>query len=117
MRKLLVYALIVLHVAFIAIVVLGGVGALLWRSLAWVHVPVLLWAFWVEWMQWQCPLTHWENALRRRASMPTYNKGFVHHYMLHPVFGEQLPAKLEFLLTLLVVALNLLVYLYLAFFT
>lgn len=103
------------HAAFVAFAVLGSLWVLLYPP-AWLwHLPVLLWALTIELMQWPCPLTVWENALRRKADMPTYMTGFVEHYLLLPVLGSKPHPSLELLLTISVVAVNIGVYLFLLF--
>ncbi len=41
--RLLADLVVVLHVLFVAFVVLGGLLVLRWPRLAWVHVPAALW--------------------------------------------------------------------------
>ena len=36
-------AVLILHLAFVVFVALGGLLVLRWRRLAWLHVPVALW--------------------------------------------------------------------------
>lgn len=45
------------HVAFVLFVVLGGLLALRWPRVAWVHIPAAMWGVVVEWADWMCPLT------------------------------------------------------------
>src|SRR3989304_4846597 len=59
--------LVVLHLAFVVFVVLGGFFALRWRQIAWAHVPAALWGAIIEFMGWVCPLTPLENHFRRLA--------------------------------------------------
>jgi polyferredoxin len=58
---------VLVHLAFIAFVVLGGALALRWRWIPWVHLPAVLWSALLEWCGWICPLTPLENELRRAA--------------------------------------------------
>ena len=39
---------LVLHFAFILLVMLGAVLVLRWRRIAWIHVPCALWGAWIE---------------------------------------------------------------------
>lgn len=114
-KNLTVYCLIGLHLAFLLLVILGGV--LLWWeiNIAYIHLPALIWAIAVELLQRDCPLTVWENRLRQWAGMPSYQKGFVEHYFFTPLLGADRPAHLELRLTLVIVAANILSYLYLLF--
>jgi len=55
--RLLADAVVVLHAAFVAFVVLGGFLVLRWPRIAWVHVPTAAYGFLVEAAGWVCPLT------------------------------------------------------------
>ena len=57
-------ALVVLHFAFVLFVVFGGLLVLRWRKAAWVHLPAAAWGAAVQFGDWMCPLTYWEDALR-----------------------------------------------------
>src|SRR2546421_236729 len=65
--RLLADAVVLLHTAFVAFVVLGGFLAWRWSRIAWLHVPCALWGAVIEYQGWVCPLTPLENDLRRRA--------------------------------------------------
>ena len=60
-------ALVLLHLGFILFVLLGGLLVLKWHWLAWLHLPAAAWGAAVELFHLYCPLTPWENALRRVA--------------------------------------------------
>jgi Protein of Unknown function (DUF2784) len=73
---------VIVHVAFIAFVLLGGYAAWRWPRLVWVHVPSVvvigvLFAFGAD-----CPLTDLEKYLRRQAGESVYRDGFVAHYLV-----------------------------------
>lgn len=78
---------VIVHVAFIAFVLLGGYAAWRWPRLLWAHVPAMLvtaglFAFGAD-----CPLTDVEKHLRRVAGDHVYREGFVAHYLLPGVPG------------------------------
>ena len=110
-KKLTVYCLIGIHLAFLGLVIFGGV--LIWWqfNIVYIHMPALVWAIVIELLQRECPLTRWENQLRSWAQLPTYSKGFIEHYVFFPLLGAQRPAHFELCLTLAVVSINLLSYL------
>ena len=56
---------VVLHLAFVAFVVIGGFLVLRWRWLAWAHVPAAVWGALIEFFGWVCPLTPLEKELRQ----------------------------------------------------
>ncbi len=55
---------LVVHLAFVVFVLCGGLLALKWRWIAWLHLPAAVWGAVVEFTGWICPLTPLENWLR-----------------------------------------------------
>ena len=104
--RFLADAVVGLHLAFVAFVVLGGFLALRWRRLAWVHVPAALWGAIIEFMGWVCPLTPLENQLRRLAGESGYHGGFVEHYVIPLLYPADYNATLRVTLGAFVVVLN-----------
>lgn len=74
------------HFAFIVFVATGGLLALRWPRLAWLHLPCLLWGVLVEATGWICPLTPLENRLREVAGQSGYGGGFIEHYLVPLVY-------------------------------
>lgn len=109
--RLLADAIVVLHLAFVAFVVLGGLLALRWPRLAWVHLPAAAWGAWVELAGWLCPLTPLENWLRRRGGGSGYTSGFVEHYLEPILYPPSLSVEAQWLLGTLVIVANAMVYL------
>jgi hypothetical protein len=108
--RLLADAVVLLHVAFVAFVVLGGLLALRWRRAAWIHLPAAFWGFLVEARGLFCPLTDLENHLRRQAGQAGYDGGFVEHYVIPVLYPAALDRDLQVVLAGLVLGVNLLVY-------
>ena len=69
--------IVALHFAFVVFVVLGGLLALRWPRVIWLHMPAVIWGALVEFTGWICPLTPLENRLRR-ASGETGYRGRLH---------------------------------------
>ena len=86
-------AVVVLHVCFVLFVLLGGLLALRWPRLTWVHVPAALWGVVIELGGWICPLTPLENALRQRGGSAGYHGDFVEHYILPVLYPAGLTRK------------------------
>ena len=103
-------ALVVLHLAFVAFVVLGGLLVLRWPRLAWAHVPAALWGAWIELAGWICPLTPLENQLRAAAGQAQYGTSFVEHYLMPVLYPAALTRELQWLLGGVVVGVNAVVY-------
>ena len=103
-------ALVVLHLTFVAFVVLGGLLVLRWPRLAWVHVPAAIWGAWIEFAGRICPLTPLENRLREAAGQQGYATGFVEHYLLPVLYPAALTRELQWMLGGAVIAVNAVVY-------
>jgi hypothetical protein len=101
---------VVLHLGFVLFVVLGGLLALRWPRLAWVHLPVAAYGALIELVGWVCPLTPIENRLRQAAGGTGYEGGFVEHYLLPVLYPGALTSGLQLALGLGVVLVNLGVY-------
>ena len=93
-------ALLILHVAFVAYVVLGLLVIYLGHFLNWSWVRNLwfrsshLIAIGIvvaqSWLGVICPLTTWEMALRARAGEATYEGSFIQHW-LHAILYFNAP--------------------------
>lgn len=80
--RVVVVAVVGLHFAFLAFVVVGGYLALRWPRLIWAHLVVCAWAVViVAAPDVLCPLTVTENWARRRAGMSSYTEGFIDRYI------------------------------------
>lgn len=106
LTRFLADALVLLHAAFVLLVVSGGFLALRWRRLAWVHLPAALWGAVVEFMGWICPLTPLENHFRRLAGQAGYQTGFVEHYIIPLLYPADYTVSLRITLGSIVVILN-----------
>lgn len=69
---MMVDAVVAFHFAFVLFVMLGGLLAIRWPWIMWLHVPAALWAVGIEFAGWICPLTPLENYLRRQSGSPGY---------------------------------------------
>jgi hypothetical protein len=103
---LLADALVVVHLAFTAFVVLGGLLVLRWPRIAWFHIPAAVWGAWIEVAGWTCPLTPLENRLRAEAGQTGYQTSFVEHYLLPVLYPAGLTREWQWLLAAIVIAFN-----------
>jgi Protein of Unknown function (DUF2784) len=101
---------LVVHLAFVLFVVLGGLAALRRPRLAWVHLPVALYGATIEFVGFVCPLTPLELWLRRRGGEAGYEGGFIEHYVTAALYPAGLTRELQFALGTGVLALNAVVY-------
>ena len=103
-------AVLVLHLAFVLFVLLGGLLALRASRFAWLHLPALAWAAFVEFTGRACPLTPLEVALRRAAGDSGYAGGFVDHYIVALLYPEALTREAQIALGAALVVLNVVIY-------
>jgi hypothetical protein len=102
--------ILLLHLAFVVFVVVGGLLVLRWPKLAWLHIPAAVWGVAVEVYGWYCPLTPLENALRERAGGAAYQGDFIARYLLPILYPEGLTRRAQVVLGLSTLLLNLAVY-------
>jgi len=110
MAKTAADIVVLLHVAFILFVAVGGLLVLRWPRLAWVHVPAVVWGAMVELTGWVCPLTPLENRLRAAAGDAAYTGGFIDRYIMPIVYPSGLTRGMQLFLGCAVIVINLAVY-------
>jgi hypothetical protein len=108
--RLLADAVLVVHAAFVAFVVLGGLWVLRRPVLAWVHLPMVAWGAGIELMGGICPLTPLENHLRRLAGEQGFAGGFLEHYLLAALYPEGLTRGVQVAAGLIVLVVNASIY-------
>lgn len=93
--------ILVVHFAFVLFVVLGLVLILMGLRARWTwvhnrrfriaHLTAIGIVVVQAWLGRLCPLTVWENELRRRAGQLDYPAGFVQHWLHRVLFFEAEP--------------------------
>jgi Protein of Unknown function (DUF2784) len=101
---------LVIHLAFVLFVVLGGLLVLRWPRLAWLHVPAAVWGVLIEYTGWICPLTPLENSLRQRGGGAGYSGGFIEHYIQSVLYPAGLTRGTQIVLGSLALLVNLTAY-------
>ncbi len=101
---------VLLHVAFVLFVVLGGLLAARWSSVAWVHLPAAAWGAWVELAGWVCPLTPLENWLRTQGGGTAYTSSFIEHYLMPLLYPASLSRESQYTLGAVVLLVNAVIY-------
>lgn len=101
---------LLVHLAFLVFVVAGGLLALRWRWMPWVHLPAAAWGVWTEFAGVVCPLTPLEVHFRRLGGQAGYQGGFIEHYVTGTLYPEGLTREVQVVLGLLAVGANLVVY-------
>jgi hypothetical protein len=88
-------AVVLVHLAFILFVLLGGVLVLRHPRIAWLHVPALAWGVYTELTSTVCPLTPLENVLRRAAGEEGYAGTFVDRYLVPLIYPPGLTPGMQ----------------------
>ncbi len=99
-RALLVAAdaIVVVHLAYLAFIPLGGFLVARWPRVVWAHLAAVAIALVSITVGFDCPLTTWEQSLRRDAGQRVGRAGFVDQYLAGRVFphGDAWIAQLVF---------------------
>jgi hypothetical protein len=111
MYRALTEITIIAHLAFIVFVVAGGILALKRLWLIPIHLAALSWAVYAELSSGiVCPLTAVENYFAGRAGITGYSGDFVAHYLGPIIYQDGLPLNWQYVLTVVVIGLNVLIY-------
>ena len=99
------------HLAFVVFALFGGLLALRWRWVPWVHLPAAAWGAAVEFFGWFCPLTPLENSFRRASGSAGYPGGFIERYLMPVIYPTELTRELQLFLGFVVAVVNAAIYL------
>ena len=110
MITILADTLVVVHLFFVAFVMLGGFLLARWPKLVWLHLPAAAWGAIIEFTGWICPLTPLENQLRILGGDSAYSGGFVERYLFPVLYPENLTLPIQQVLGGVVVGVNLVAY-------
>lgn len=105
--RLLADLVVILHLAFVAFALFGGLLALKWKHIVWLHVPAALWAATIEFGGWICPLTPLEIWLRIKGGESGYSSDFIEHYVLPLLYPASLTREAQFVLGVVVLVVNI----------
>lgn len=108
--RVLADGVLVVHLAFVLFVALGGVLALRWPRVAWLHVPAACWGAYIELAGQICPLTPLENSLRLRGGEAGYSGGFIDHYITALIYPDGLTRTAQITLGIVVLVVNIVLY-------
>lgn len=108
--RVLADTVLVIHLAFVAFVLFGGMIVLRWPRFAWLHLPAAFWGVFIEFSGRICPLTPLENWLRVRGGERGYSGGFVDHYLTSLIYPDGLTRAMQVGIGLFVFAFNVFVY-------
>lgn len=86
--SLLADTIMTLHFGFILFVGFGALLVLRWRWLLWLHLPCALYGVTISFYGWTCPLTPWEQSLRRAAGEGGYSGSFIEYHLGRLIYPD-----------------------------
>ena len=101
---------LIVHLAFILFVMLGGLLALRRPRLMWLHLPAVAWGALSEFLGVICPLTPLETALREIGGGSGYEGDFIEHYITALIYPAGLTRGVQLALGFGALLLNMAVY-------
>jgi hypothetical protein len=101
---------LVVHLAFVFFVVLGGLLVLRWPRVAFLHIPAAIWGVLIEYTGGICPLTPLENSLRQSGGEAGFSGGFIQHYIQPVLYPAALMRDTQVVRGTLALLVNLIVY-------
>jgi hypothetical protein len=97
-------AVVVVHLAYLAFLPLGGLLAWRWSRVVWAHVAAVAIGVVSITVGFDCPLTTWEQSWRRRGGQRPYTNGFVDHYLTGRVYPHGYQWAVQLILGVCIVA-------------
>jgi hypothetical protein len=101
---------VLVHFLFVSFVVFGGLLALRFKWIVWIHLPAVCWGILIELLGFGCPLTPLENRLRQEAGQVGYPGGFLEHYLVPILYPDGLTRRSQIALGVALVVINAIVY-------
>ncbi len=108
--RILADAIVLVHLAFVLFVVLGGLLVVRWPRLAWVHAPAAVWGVAIEFTGRICPLTPLENWLRGLGGDSVYRGDFIARYVLPILYPDGLTRRGQLVLGTLALGITVALY-------
>jgi hypothetical protein len=92
------------HLAYVAFIPLGGFVVLRYRRVVWIHLAAVALGLVSITVGFDCPLTSWEQSLRRRGGQHPYTNGFVDHYLKGHLYPHGYDSAVQAVCALCIVA-------------
>jgi hypothetical protein len=102
--------ILLLHLVFILFVLFGGLLAVKNARWCMIHVPAVLWGVLVEFADWVCPLTPFEDWLRAKAGAAALETDFIAHTIMPIIYPAEMTRSFQIFLGIGVILVNLLIY-------
>lgn len=108
--RLLADAMLLFHLLFILFALFGGLF-ILWRKWAvFVHLPAAVWATFIGFAGWICPLTPLENSFREASGDRGFSGSFIEYYIIPVIYPAALDMDMHLVLGYIALAINLVIY-------
>jgi hypothetical protein len=101
---------LIVHLAFILFVMLGGLLVLHRPRLMWLHLPAVVWGVLSEFLGVLCPLTPLETMLRELGGGTGYEGDFIEHYITAVIYPSGLTRGTQIALGFGALLLNMAIY-------
>jgi len=101
---------LILHLAFVVFVLLGGLLVLRWAKLMWFHLAAVAWGALTEFLGIICPLTPLEVSLRQLGGGAGYQGGFIDNYVTAVLYPAGLTRELQIWFGFAALLPNVLIY-------
>jgi hypothetical protein len=115
LSRILADFILLFHFFFVVFAIFGGFLVLYKRWAVWIHVPVVLWAWVVNFVGWICPLTPFENFFRFAAGQEGYGGGFIEHYIVLMIYPGGMTRQMELAAAISILVWNGFVYTFVTF--
>jgi hypothetical protein len=102
--------ILIVHLAFVLFVALGGLLVLRRPRLMWLHLPAVVWGALSEFLGVFCPLTPLETTLRELGGQTGYEGDFIEHYITAVIYPSGLTRRIQIALGLAALLLNMAIY-------
>jgi hypothetical protein len=103
---------LIVHLAFVLFVALGGLLVLRRPPLMWLHLPAVAWGMLIEFLGLVCPLTPLETRLRELGGGSGYEGDFIGHYIMAAIYPSGLTRGIQVALGFGALLLNMAIYSY-----
>jgi hypothetical protein len=101
---------LIVHLAFILFVVLGGFLVLRRPRLMWLHLPAVVWGALSEFFGILCPLTTLETMLHKLGGESGYEGDFIAHHITAVIYLSGLTRGMQIALGFGTILLNMAIY-------
>ena len=101
---------LIVHLAFVLFVALGGLLVLLRPRIMWLHLPAVVWGALSEFLGMLCPLTPLETTFRELGGGTGYEGNFIEHYITAVIYPSGLTRGTQIALGFGVLLLNMAIY-------